>query len=341
MQLKVKDLAQILGGELIGPGEALISGPGKIEEAVSGQVVFYANPKYEAFVYTTQASAILVPEDFEPKEEINAALIKVENVYSAVGFLLEKFQHLLLQKKTGISPMADIHESAVLGENVYVGGFVTIEQNVIVGRNVMIMGQNHIGAGTKIGDNCIIYSGVKMYDRCVIGDNCIIHANSVIGSDGFGFSLESDGSYKKIPQIGNVVIGSNVEIGSNCSIDRATMGSTVIEDGVKLDNLIQVGHNVKIKSNTVIAAQAGIAGSTTIGSHCRIGGQVGFAGHINVGDKVQIQAQSGISRSVKDEEKLFGSPAISYSDYVKSYSVFKKLPELDKRLKRIERTFES
>lgn len=341
MQLKVKDLAQILDGELIGSGEDIISGPGKIEDAVSGQVVFYANSKYEAFVYTTQASAILVPEDFEPKEKINAALIKVENVYSAVAFLLEKFQHLMSSKKTGVSKTADIHESAVLGEDVYIGSFVVIEEKVVLGKNVRIMGQNHIGAGTIIGDNCIIYSGVKIYDRSELGANCIIHANSVIGSDGFGFSLEADSSYKKIPQIGNVVIGRNVEIGSNCCIDRATMGSTIIEDGVKLDNLIQVGHNVKIKSNTVIAAQTGIAGSTTIGSHCKIGGQVGFSGHINVGDKVQIQAQSGISRSVKDEEKLFGSPAIGYSDYVKSYSVFKKLPDLDKRLKRIERAFES
>ncbi len=341
MQLKVKDLAVILDGELVGSGEDFISGPGKIESADPGQIVFYANPKYEAYVYTTKATAILVPADFIPKEEIKASLIKVENVYSAVGFLLEKFQHLLTNRKVGISKMSEIHDTAKIGEGVYVGGFVTIEENVVIGKNVQVIGQNFIGANTRIGDNCIIYSGVKIYNHSNIGDNCIIHSNTVIGSDGFGFSLESDGSYKKIPQIGNVIIGNNVEIGSNCSIDRATMGSTVIEDGVKLDNLIQVGHNVHIKSHTVIAAQAGIAGSTTVGSYCRIGGQVGLAGHINVGDKVQIQAQSGISRSVKDEERLFGSPAIGFTDYVKAYSIFKKLPDLDKRLKRIERSFES
>lgn len=337
MQIKVKDIAQLIGGSLEGDGEALIHSPGKIEEAGEGQIVFFANPKYENYLYSSQASAILVPSDFVPKEPVKGALIRVENVYSALGYLLEKFEHLLKGYKTGISKLTDISDKAVIGQNVYIGSFVSIEDGAKIGDNVQLMGHNHIGAGTVIGNHTILYNGVKVYHQCEIGSYCVIHANTVIGSDGFGFSPEADGTYKKIPQIGNVIIGNRVEIGANTVIDRATMGSTIVHDGVKLDNLIQVGHNAVIKYNTVIAAQAGIAGSTTIGKNCRIGGQVGFSGHQQIGDSVQIQAQSGIVGNIENGAKLFGSPAIPYTDYIKSYAIFKKLPEIYKRVGQLEK----
>lgn len=337
MQIKVKEIAQLIGGKVEGDGELLIHSPGKIEEGQEGQIVFFANPKYENYLYSSRASAILIPADFTPKEPILSTLIRVENVYSALGYLLEKFEHLLKGRKTGISKLADISEKAVIGKNVYIGSFVSIEDGVVIGDNVQLMGQNHIAAGVKIGDNTLLYSGVKVYHQCEIGSRCIIHSNTVIGSDGFGFSPEADGSYKKIPQIGNVKIGNDVEIGANTVIDRATMGSTIVHNGVKLDNLIQVGHNAVIKSNTVIAAQTGIAGSTIIGENCRIGGQVGFSGHQEIGNFVQIQAQSGIVGNIENNAKLFGSPAIPYMDYVKSYAIFKKLPEINKRIAQLEK----
>ncbi|MEP7268023.1 MAG: UDP-3-O-(3-hydroxymyristoyl)glucosamine N-acyltransferase [Saprospiraceae bacterium] len=333
--MSAKDLADFLNARIEGDPNVEVSHPSNIEEAQAGSVSFFGNPKYEPFVYSTNASILVVGEDFVPQQKVNATLLRVGNVYQSLSTLLSHFEEN--GKPSGISSLATIDKSTLLGEDVAVSSYVVIEQNSKIGAGSIIYAQVFIGHDVEIGKNCIIYPGVKIYSGCKIGDEVIMHANTVIGGEGFGFVMEN-GAFKKIPQLGNVILEDNVEIGSNCSIDRATMGSTIIRKGCKLDNLIQIGHNVEIGENTVIAAQAGIAGSAKIGARCMIGGQVGIAGHIHIPDGTQIQAQSGVM-SVSDEQnqRLFGYPAFEYRDYLKSYAVFKNLPELESRLRELEK----
>ncbi|MEO7175005.1 MAG: UDP-3-O-(3-hydroxymyristoyl)glucosamine N-acyltransferase, partial [Saprospiraceae bacterium] len=293
--------------------------------------------KYEAFAYETKASAILVSKDFVPTATIEASLILVDDVYSAVAILLERFNQTQ-QATYEISSLAFIHPSAIIGSQVTIGPFVVIEEGVTIGANSNIRAQAFIGKNVQIGEAVVINSGVKLYHETQVGDRSIIHANAVIGSDGFGFARQGDGTYKKIAQIGKVVIESDVEIGANTVIDRATMGSTMIRKGAKLDNLIQIAHNVEIGSNTAIAAQTGIAGSAKIGADCLIGGQVGIAGHLVIADRTEIQAKSGISSNVKKEgSRLYGYPAIDYVHYLKAFAVFKQLPAMVKKIDELEK----
>lgn len=337
MQVKAKELALILNGQVEGDPEVAVSSPSKIEEGGSGTISFLGNLKYESYLYTTTASIVLVNRDFEPKEKVNATLIRVQDVYSAIALLLEKFQQRP-DALPQISDRASVHEGAILGKSVSIGDFAVVEAEASVGSQTRIAAQVYIGRRAKIGSNVIIYPGVRILDDCVVGDYCIIHSNAVIGSDGFGFAPQEDGSYRKIAQIGNVILENHVEVGANTCIDRATMGSTIIRSGVKLDNLVQIAHNVEIKSNTVIAAQTGIAGSTKIGASCMIGGQVGFVGHISVADGTSIQAQTGVASSIKESgQAWFGTPAIKWKEYIKSYGVFKRLPQLDKELNQLSK----
>ncbi len=337
MQVTAKQISHILHGEVIGDPLALIERPGKIEEARPGEITFLANPKYESFAYTTNASVILVSRDFTPKQPISATMIRVDDVYEAIACLLDEFGGEI-DRAEGVSTTAFIHEDATIGENVSIGNFAVIEEGAEIGENTVIFPQVFVGKNVRIGANCILYPGVKVYHDCLVGDTCILHSNVVVGSDGFGFVPQSDGTYRKVSQTGNVIIEDNVEIGSNTTIDRATMGSTIIRKGAKLDNLIMVAHNVEIGEDTVIAAQAGIAGSTKIGKKCMIGGQAGFVGHIKVADGTKVQAQSGINKNIKEEDSAwYGSPALPYNDYLRSYSAFRKLPKLMKQMAAMEK----
>ncbi len=337
MQVTAAQLCQKLNGEIVGNPETMVQRPGKIEEAGPGEITFLANPKYEPFAYTTNASVILVSRDFTPKHPIKATMIRVDDVYAAITFLLNEFGGKI-ETVEGLSSHASVHPTAAIAENVSLGDFTVIDKNVKVGEGSILFPQVFIGKNAKVGKNCILYPGVKVQHDCVIGDNCIIHSNTVIGSDGFGFAPQEDGSYKKISQTGNVIIEDDVEIGANATIDRATMGSTIIRKGAKLDNLIMVAHNVEIGENTVVAAQAGFAGSSKIGKSCMIGGQAGFVGHIQISDGTKIQAQSGINKSIKKENTAwYGSPALPYNDYLKSYASFRRLPDMMKRLHELEK----
>lgn len=337
MQLSAKELAQILDGKVEGNPEVLVNRPSKIEEGGVGTISFLGNLKYEPYAYTTTASILLVDLTFVPKSSIQATLIRVKDVYASVALLLEKFGQNNATD-SGIAKEAFVHASAQLGKDVAVGRFSVIEADAIIGDNCQIADQVYVGKKVKLGNNVILHPGVKVLADCEIGDNCILQPNVIIGGDGFGFNRQADGSYNKIAQIGNVILEADVEVGANTTIDRATLGSTIIRKGVKLDNLIQIAHNVEIGENTVVAAQAGIAGSTKIGKNCLIGGQVGFVGHIKVADGAQIQAQSGIASPIKEENaKLFGSPAIEYGNYVRSYAVFKQLPALFKKIRELEK----
>jgi len=337
MQISVKDIAELVNGTVVGNPNSIIHGPSKIEEGGEGTITFLANPKYEAHLYTTTASAVLVHVDFEPAQPIDATLIKVQDVYATVAMLLEQFGGAMAQND-GIASNAVIAESAKIDASASVGHFAIVSENVTIAADTKVFAQVFLGANVSVGKNVTIYPGVKIYQDCVIGDNCVLHSNCVIGSDGFGFAPQEDGTFKKVQQIGNVVLEANVEVGANTVIDRATMGSTVIKKGAKLDNLIQIAHNVVVGENTVIAAQAGIAGSTKLGKNVMVGGQVGMVGHIEVADKVRIQAQSGIAAAIKEEGKaVYGSPAIPYSDYLRAYAVFKKFPALEKRIRQLEK----
>lgn len=337
MQITVGEIAKLLGGELIGDASAKLWKVAKIEEGQTGALSFLANPKYEPFLYETQSTAVLVNRDFNPSAPITAALIKVDDAYAAFTFLLEKFGNPVANK-SGIDKSAVISETAKVGQGVYIGAMTYIADEAVVGDGCKIFPQVYIGDGVQMGKNCIIYPGVKIYHQCIIGDNCIIHAGAVIGSDGFGFAPLPDRSYKKIPQTGNVIIEDNVEIGANSSIDRATMGSTIIRKGVKLDNLVQIAHNVEIGEHTVMASQSGVAGSTKIGKYCVVAGQVGFAGHITIADGSTFGAQSGVPGNIKKEnEKWFGYPAIEYSKSIRAYALIKNLPDIDKRLFALEK----
>lgn len=336
MVYTAKELASLLNGIIIGDNEVIANGPSKIEEAKVGTITFLSNNKYETHVYTSKASIILVDKNFELLEDIKPTLIKVENVYESLGVVLDLFDSNQ-NVEVEISQSAIIHASAVIGDNTHVGDLTIIKSGVIIGQECIIHDQVFIGKNVVIGKGVILYPGVKIYHNVTIGDNCIIHSNAVLGSDGFGYSRKEEGGYKKISQIGQVKIGNDVEIGSCTVIDRATMGDTIIEDGAKLDNLIQIAHNVVIGKNTAIAAQAGISGSTKVGANCMIGGQVGIAGHITIAENTLIQAQSGVAGDVKEKNsKLYGYPAIDYQRYLRAFAYFKKLPEIVESLRELD-----
>jgi UDP-3-O-[3-hydroxymyristoyl] glucosamine N-acyltransferase len=339
--MKAFEIASFVNGIVEGNPDVEVFKPSKIEEGEPGTISFLANSKYEDYIYECNSSVILVSKDFNPKQVISATLIRVENVYSALSVLLEKFGDVLSDSETEddvISENAFIHPESIVSEGVKVGEFSFVGKKSSIKEGTIIHPQVFIDSSVSIGKNCILYPGVKIFHGTIIGDNCIIHPNAVIGSDGFGFAPQADGTFKKIPQLGIVELCDYVEIGANTVIDRATMGKTLIEKGVKLDNLIQIAHNVTVGENTVIAAQAGIAGSTKIGSNCMIGGQVGIVGHISIANGSKIQAQSGINKTVKNENTaLFGSPALLYNDFLRANAVFKQLPELLKRVDDLEK----
>lgn len=336
MKFTAAQIAGILEGIVEGNPNVEVHKLSKIEEGTEGSITFLANPKYTAHIFSTKASITIVKEDFSTEEELETTLIKVKDPYTAFSQLLEYYNQVKLNK-SGIEEPNFISESATYGENLYFGAFSYLGQNVKLGNNVKIYPNVYIGDNVLIGDNVIIFAGAKIYSETIIGNNCYLHSGAIIGSDGFGFTPDEEGVYKKIPQTGNVIIEDNVDIGAGTTIDRATLGSTIIRKGVKLDNQIQIGHNVEIGEHTVIAAQTGIAGSTKIGKHCMIGGQVGIVGHISIGDRVKIQAQSGIGRNVKNDETLQGSPAFGYSDFNKSYVHFKNWPKTIDRITQLEK----
>jgi UDP-3-O-[3-hydroxymyristoyl] glucosamine N-acyltransferase len=338
MEFSAVQIAALVRGELEGDSQLMVNNVAKIEEGKPGCISFLANLKYEPFIYTTQSSVVIVSKFFEAKQPIKATLIRVEDPYSSFTLLLEEYGRLKTLSKIGVEEPAFIGKGSSTGEGIYRGAFSYIGQNCIIGQNVKIYPQVFIGDNVTIGDNSVLYAGVKVLNGCQIGRNCNIAAGAVIGSDGFGFAPLADGTYKNIPQLGNVVIEDSVDIGANTTIDRATMGSTIIRNGVKLDNLVQIAHNVVIGSNTVIASQTGVSGSTKIGENCVIGGQVGVVGHINLANRTSVGAQSGVSKEVKKEgTTLFGSPAIDYNNQMKSIVIFKKLPELLNRVQELEK----
>lgn len=337
MQFTAAQIAHLINGKVEGNPDVSIGSFGKIEEASMGQLAFLANPKYEDFLYKTGASVIIVNNSQEIKGKVEATLIRVPNAYSAFATLLSSYQEMVTQQLSGIQEPSYISKTAVLGENVFVGAFAYIGDHVVIGKNVKVFPNVFIGNNVRIGDHSFLHPGVRVYYDCVLGNNVIVHAGTVIGSDGFGFAPQPDGSFKKVPQIGNVVIEDNVEIGANAAIDRATMGSTLIKSGAKLDNLIQVAHNVEVGNNTVIAAQAGVSGSTKIGNNVMIGGQAGIVGHIQIADGTKINAQSGVSKSIKSPNSaVTGSPAFDYTSALRSQAVTRNLPDLEKRIIELE-----
>jgi UDP-3-O-[3-hydroxymyristoyl] glucosamine N-acyltransferase len=341
MEFNAATIAGFLNGEIEGNPDIKVNTIAKIEEGHAGALSFLANPKYEHYIYTTNSSIVLVNKSFVPSQKIGATLIKVENAYEAFASLLRLVDQAR-PRKTGIHPSAVIEPSAKIGSDVYIGPYAYIGDNAVIGDNCAIYPHVYVGDNTKIGANSTLNPGVKVYHECVIGNSCIIHAGSVIGSDGFGFAPQSENEYMKIPQLGNVILEDNVEIGANVTIDRATMGSTIIRKGVKLDNLIQVGHNVEIGENTVMAAQTGISGSTKIGKNCMFGGQVGLAGHIKIANGTKVGAQAGILGEIKEENTaIIGSPAIDIRNFMKSSVIFKRLPELKTKIETLEKDVES
>lgn len=339
MEFTAQQIADFLHGTIEGDPDVKVGTFSKIEEGYSGTLTFLANPKYEHFIYDTNASIVLVNSDFVPTSPIRATLVRVPNAYTGLAMLMNMVEQFKVKKK-GIDSTAYIASSASVGDNCYVGTMAYIGEGTTIGKNCMIYPHAYVGDHVKIGDNSTIYPHVTIYNDCIIGQNCIIHAGVVIGSDGFGFAPEGE-KYNKIPQIGNVILEDDVEVGANTTIDRAVMGSTIIHQGVKLDNLIQVAHNVEIGEHTVMAAQVGLAGSTKIGKHCSFGGQVGIAGHLHIADKVQLGAQSGVMRDITDAgNKLLGSPANPAKDQMRSNAVFVKLPEIYKSLYQLQKEVE-
>ena len=337
MQFSAAQIAMLINGKTEGDPNASVGSFGKIEEAVSGQLAFLANPKYEEFLYTTGASVIIVNESQELKQAIGGTLIRVPDAYTAFATLLTKYQEIEAQQLTGIQEPSYLAKTARLGEGVFIGAFAYVGENVVIGNNVKIHPQVYLGNNVRIGDHTVLHPGVKIYHNCVIGAHVTIHAGSIIGGDGFGFAPQADGTFKKVPQIGNVVIEDYVEIGVNAAIDRATMGSTIIRTGAKLDNLIQIAHNVDVGHHTVIAAQAGVSGSTKIGSGVMIGGQAGLVGHLQIADGARINAQSGVTKSIKSQGgAVTGSPAYEYTSARRSQAISRNLPEIERRLKELE-----
>ena len=340
MDFSITQIAAMLGGEVKGEGGEKINMLAKIQDAKKGQLAFLSNPKYEQFIYTTQASAVIVKKDFQAKKNITATLILVDDPYNSFTRLLEEYHKLISFQKIGIEEPSFFGDKSTVGKNIYRGAFSYIGHNVKIGDNVKIYPQVYIGDNAIIGNDSILHANVKVYADTRIGNNCVLHSGAVIGSDGFGFAPQADGTFKTIPQLGNVLIEDNVTIGANTVIDCATMfgDSTIIRQGVKLDNLIQIAHNVEVGKNTVIAAQTGISGSTKVGENVMIAGQVGIAGHLIIADRTQIGAQAGIAKSVKEEgQQILGYPAIDIKDYFRSYAIFKKLPDLNDRIRQLEK----
>jgi len=338
MEFSAQDIANVLNGVIDGNSDVKVNSFSKIEEGMSGTLSFLANPKYEHHIYETNASIVLVNKDFIPSKPVKATLIKVENAYSALAVLLNIVEQAKT-KKAGVSSTAYIAKSAVIGEGSYVGEFAYIGENSKIGKDCKIYPYAYVGEHVIIGDNTTIYPHTTIYSDCTVGKNCIFHAGSVLGADGFGFAPEGD-LYKKIPQLGNVIVGDDVEIGANTTIDRAVMGSTIIHNGVKLDNLVQIAHNVEIGENTVMAAQVGIAGSVKVGKHCMFGGQVGLAGHIKIADNVVFGAQSGVISDVKEGQKVLGAPAMDSKNFMRSSMLFAKLPEIYRTIGELQREVE-
>jgi UDP-3-O-[3-hydroxymyristoyl] glucosamine N-acyltransferase len=331
MEFSASEIASLLKGEVEGDCNIKVNNVSKIDQGEPGTLAFLANLAYEKFIYETKASVVLVNRDFKPERELQCTLIRVDDAYAAIATLLNYYEQSK-PAKTGVEQPSFVSSSATLGDHVYVGAFAYVGDNVTLGNNVKIFPHVYIGENVVIKDNTTLYSGVKIYPDTKIGESCILHSGVVIGSDGFGFAPGKDGVYSKIAQIGNVILKDNIEIGANTTIDCATMGSTIVNSGVKLDNLIMVGHNVEIGENTVMASHAGIAGSAKIGKNCVFGGQVGLSGHITIGDGVKLAGQTGVMSNVEDNKTLFGSPAFEYRDYLKSYAIFRKLPQLKKDL---------
>lgn len=337
MEFSANQIADILKGKIEGDPNTTISYVSKIEEGKKGTMSFLANPKYTQYIYDTEASIVLVNEDFKAERPVKATLIRVENAYTSFAKILEVYNQIKLNK-AGISEKAHIPTSAKVGHNVFIGEFAVIGEGAIIDDNSKIYPQVYIGDNVTIGKNTTLFPGVKVYSDNVIGSNCILHAGVVIGSDGFGFAPQDDNNYVKVTQIGNVIIEDHVEIGSNTTIDRATLGSTIIRSGAKIDNLVQIAHNVEVGENTVIAAQSGISGSTRIGRNCMFGGQVGVIGHITIADNVKIAAQSGIGKSIVNKGEIVqGSPAFDVSKYRKSYIHFRNLPEIKNKVDELEK----
>ncbi|MCL4161153.1 UNVERIFIED_CONTAM: hypothetical protein GTU68_045386 [Idotea baltica] len=331
-------IAGILEGEVQGNPEIAVHKLAKIEEGETGSLTFLANPKYTSYIYKTKASITIVNKDFIPEQSLSTTLIKVEDAYKSFSKLLEYYNQVK-NNKIGVEEPVFRAESAIYGDGLYLGAFSYLGNNVVIGDNVKIYPNVYIGDNVQIGNDVVIFAGAKIYSESVIGNNCTVHSGVIIGADGFGFTPNNEGEFTKVPQTGNVILEDNVDVGAGTTIDRATLGSTILRKGVKLDNQIQIAHNVEIGEHTVIAAQTGIAGSTKIGKHCMIGGQVGIVGHIVIGDHVKIQAQSGIGRNVKDREVLQGSPALNYGDYNKSYVYFKNLPKIMNRIDNLEKKY--
>lgn len=335
MQFTAEQIASFLGGEIVGDEKVSVSNLAKIEEGTTGTITFLSNPLYTQYIYTTQASIALVRRDFEPEKPVTPTLIKVDDPYTSLTRLLELVEQAR-EQKSGVEEPTHIALSAQVADDAYVGAFTYIGERAVVGEGCKLYPQVYIGDDVVIGNNVTLYPGVKVYHGCRIGNNCIVHAGSVIGSDGFGFAPQADGSYKKIPQIGIVILEDDVELGANTTIDRATMGATIIRRGVKLDNLVQIAHNVEVGENTVMAAQVGIAGSTKIGSQCMFGGQVGVAGHRHVGNRVVIGAQSGIPNDVKDNMELMGYPAVPKVEFARQTVHIKRLAQLNQTVKELQ-----
>ena len=330
MEFSAKQIAEYVQGIVVGNENATVHTFAKIEEGIPGALSFLSNPKYIQYIYETQSSIVLVNKDFEPEKEIQATLIKVDNAYESLAKLMTLYEQSQ-PKRTGIHPLAYVAPTAKIGENVYLAPFACVGDNAEIGDGTELHPHATVGRGAKVGKNCILYTNCNVYHDCRVGNNCILHSGSVVGADGFGFAPTPDG-YEKIPQIGIAILEDNVEIGANTCIDRATMGATIIRKGVKLDNLIQIAHNVEVGSNTVMASQTGVAGSTKVGEWCMFGGQVGIGGHIKIGDKVNLGAQSGVPGNIKSGQSLIGTPPIELKNYFKSSAVFKRLPEMYQEL---------
>lgn len=339
MEFTAKQIAAYIGGEIVGDENATVSTFAKIEEGMPGALSFLSNPKYTAYIYDTQSSIVLVNSDFVPEKPIKATLIKTANAYESLAKLMMLYESVK-PKKRGISSMASVAESATIGENVYIGPFVYVGEKAVVGDNTIIEANASVGDGVSVGSDCILYNNVTIYHGCKVGNRCILHAGSVVGSDGFGFAPGANG-YDKIPQIGIAILEDDVELGANTCIDRATMGATVIKRGVKLDNLVQVAHNVVIDEHTVMAAQCGVAGSTKIGSWCMMGGQTGISGHIQIGNQVKVGGHSAIANSVKDGKAVMGYPAFDHTQFARASVVFKKLPEMYREMDTLKKEIES
>lgn len=337
MIFSATQIASLINGSVEGDSDAKVHSFNKIEVAGEGQLAFLANPKYEDYLYTTRASIIIINQSQQLKEKINSTLIRVPDAYSAFAALLAKYQEIMEQQLTGIQENAHVAATATIGKDVFIGSYAYVSERTEIGNRVKLYPHSFVGEKVSIGEGTIIHPSVTIYHGCKIGRNVIIHAGAVIGSDGFGFAPQQDGTYSKIPQIGNVVIEDNVEIGANSTIDRATIGSTIIRKGAKIDNLVHLAHNVEVGQHTAIAAQSGVSGSTKIGNHVMIGGQAGIVGHITIADGARINAQSGVSKSIKQPKAaVTGSPAYDYTSALRSQAISRKLPDLEKRIQELE-----